>query len=374
LMKESVMKKKNFAPGPVLLDVAAGQLNAQDRIRIKHPKTGGVILFGRNYESREQLTSLTQEIKAIRPDVLITIDHEGGRVQRCKTDGFTHLPAMRRLGDIWNGRHLPVGRNTPEQMALLAIRAATAVGYVLAAELRACGVDFSFTPVLDLDYAHSQVIGDRAFHAEASVVTLLAKGLCHGLLLAGMRNCGKHFPGHGYASADSHTHVPTDDRPLEMILQHDAKPYEDFGMILDAVMPAHVVYQKVDSLPAGFSKKWLQEILRQRLGFQGVIFSDDLSMEGASVMGDVVAGAKAALGAGCDAVLICNRPDLADLLLDQLPINKTSMVVSRERLVGLFPRGPTLDWKSLQNALQYQRAKMFLQSLGLIATLSTEGS
>ena len=368
------MKKKNFAPGPVLLDVAAGQLNAQDRIRIKHPKTGGVILFGRNYESREQLTSLTQEIKAIRPDVLITIDHEGGRVQRCKTDGFTHLPAMRRLGDIWSGRHLPVGQNTPEQSALLAIRAATAVGYILATELRACGIDFSFTPVLDLDYAHRQVIGDRAFHAEASVVTLLAKGLCHGLLLAGMRNCGKHFPGHGYASADSHTHVPTDDRPLEMILQLDAKPYEDFGMILDAVMPAHVVYQKVDSLPAGFSKKWLQEILRQRLGFQGVIFSDDLSMEGASVMGDVVAGAKAALGAGCDAVLICNRPDLADLLLDQLPINKTSMAVSRERLVGLFPRGPVLDWKSLQNALQYQRAKKFLQSLGLIATLSSESS
>jgi len=225
-----------------------------------------------------------------------------------------------------------------------------------------------------LDYAHSQVIGDRAFHAEASVVTLLAKGLCHGLLLAGMRNCGKHFPGHGYASADSHTHVPTDDRPLEMILQNDAKPYEDFGMILDAVMPAHVVYQKVDSLPAGFSKKWLQEILRQRLGFQGVIFSDDLSMEGASVMGDVVAGAKAALGAGCDAVLICNRPDLADLLLDQLPMNKTSMAVSRERLVGLFPRGPALEWKSLQNALQYQKAKMFLQSLGLIATISTESS
>ena len=361
------MKRKNFAPGPIVLDVTADELTIEDAERIAHPLTGGVILFGRNFQSKAQLTELTKSIKKVRDDVLIAIDHEGGRVQRAKTDGFTHLPAMQRLGNIWSGKQLPVGRYTPAETALMAMKAATAVGYVLASELRACGVDFSFTPVLDLDYGNSQVIGDRAFHQESSIVTMLARSLNHGLLLAGMKNCGKHFPGHGFASADSHTEIPTDDRSLEQILGKDAKPYFDLGLALDSVMPAHVIYPAVDQMPAGFSKIWLQDILRRKLGFNGVIFSDDLSMEGASVAGNVVQGAQAALSAGCDAVLICNRPDLADQLLSDIKINEKLFAVSRQRLIRLFPVGSALNWKEMQMEQQYAEAKMLLQTFGLVA-------
>ncbi len=361
------MKRKNFTPGPVVLDVLADELTLEDVERIKHPLTGGVILFGRNFQSRAQLTALTKSIKKVREDVLIAIDHEGGRVQRAKTDGFTHLPAMQRLGNIWSGKQLPSGRYTASETALMAMNAATAVGYVLASELRACGVDFSFTPVLDLDYGNSQVIGDRSFHQESSIVTMLARSLNHGLLLAGMKNCGKHFPGHGFASADSHVEIPTDTRSLVEILKMDAKPYLDLGLTLDSVMPAHVIYPAVDKMPAGFSKIWLQDILRRKLGFNGVIFSDDLSMEGASVAGNVVQGAQAALSAGCDAVLICNRPDLADQLLHELKIHEKLFAVSRQRLIRLFPQSHSLSWKELQMEQQYAEAKMLLQTYGLIA-------
>jgi beta-N-acetylhexosaminidase len=361
------MKKKNYSPGPVILDIEGLVLNDQDKARILHPLTGGVILFGRNFQSRAQLTALTQSIRDIREDVLIAIDHEGGRVQRCKTDGFTHLPAMQRLGLLWSGKQLPKGLHTPAETALLAMKAATAVGYVLAAELLACGVDFSFTPVLDLGYGNSEVIGDRAFHSDPSIVSILARSLNHGLLLAGMKNCGKHFPGHGYATADSHIEVPTDDRTLETILRNDAKPYYDLGIALDAVMPAHVIYPRVDEFPAGFSKKWLQDILRRQMEFTGVIFSDDLAMVGASVMGNVVQGAQAALEAGCDAVLICNRPALADQLLAHLKINEKLFSMSKKRLIRLFPTDQPHDWKSLQLEIQYSEAKMLLQNLGLIA-------
>lgn len=361
------MKKNKYAPGPIVLDVLSTELNKEDIARISHPLTGGIILFGRNFQSRSQLTQLTKAIKKVREDVLIAIDHEGGRVQRAKTDGFTHLPAMQRLGLIWSGKQLPQGRYGPSDTTLLAMRAATAVGYVLASELRACGVDFSFTPVLDLDYGNSAVIGDRAFHREPSIVSILARSINHGLLLAGMKNCGKHFPGHGYAKADSHIEIPKDDRPLSEILQSDAKPYLDLGMSLDSVMPAHVIYSQVDTMPAGFSKIWLQDILRRRLEFNGVIFSDDLSMEGASVAGNVVQGAQAALSAGCDAVLICNRSDLADQLLNELKIHEKLFAVSQERLLRLFPVGSALDWQSLQLEKQYSEAKMLLQNFGLVA-------
>ena len=361
------MKRKNFAPGPIVLDVIADELCSEDIERIQHPLTGGVILFGRNFQNRTQLTELTKSIKKIREDVLIAIDHEGGRVQRAKTDGFTHLPAMQRLGNIWSGKQLPSGRYTASETAMMAMNAATAVGYVLASELRACGVDFSFTPVLDLDYGNSQVIGDRSFHQESSIVSMLARSLNHGLLLAGMKNCGKHFPGHGFASADSHVEIPTDGRSLDEILKKDAKPYLDLGLTLDSVMPAHVIYPAVDKMPAGFSKIWLQDILRRKLGFNGVIFSDDLSMEGASVAGNVVQGAQAALIAGCDAVLICNRPDLADQLLNELKIHEKLFAVSRQRLIRLFPSGSPLSWKGMQMEQQYAEAKMLLQNYGLIA-------
>jgi beta-N-acetylhexosaminidase len=292
---------------PLVIDIAGTSLSAKDRKRLKHPLVGGLILFARNWESRAQLTELCRSIKRVRPDVLICVDHEGGRVQRFKTDGFTHLPPMRVLGQLWSQDD----RGGPGSGVLRAMRAATASGYVLGAELRACGVDLSFTPVLDLDYGQSGVIGDRAFDADARVVSVLAKSLMHGLLQSGMANCGKHFPGHGFVKADSHTDVPVDRRSLKTILQADAAPYDWLSADLKSVMPAHVIYPKVDSRPAGFSSRWLHDILRAQLGFSGLIFSDDLSMAGARVVdGQAVSTTQAAvlaLNAGCDMVLLCNQ-------------------------------------------------------------------
>ncbi|HTH45404.1 MAG TPA: beta-N-acetylhexosaminidase [Oxalicibacterium sp.] len=338
--------------GPVMLDVVGTSLNADDIRRIQHPLTGGVILFARNYQNRKQLTELTAAIHAARPGIVIAVDHEGGRVQRFKTDGFTHLPAMRKLGELW------------DKDVLAATRAATEVGYVLATELRACGVDLSFTPVLDLDYGESGVIGNRAFHRDPRVVTLLAKSLNHGLALAGMLNCGKHFPGHGFVKADSHLEIPVDERDLQQILDEDAAPYGWLGMSLAGVMPAHVIYPKVDKHPAGFSRKWLS-MLRRDFGFQGIIFSDDLSMEGASVAGDVVAGAQAALGAGCDMVLICNSPDKADRLLAGLQADIGAE--SAARIAALTPRSPALSWDRLQQEPRYRTARQSALSLASAA-------
>ncbi|WP_230411341.1 beta-N-acetylhexosaminidase [Collimonas humicola] len=340
------------ALGPVMLDVVGASLSADDIRRIQHPLTGGVILFARNYQDRAQLCALTAAIHAARPGILIAVDHEGGRVQRFRTDGFTRLPAMRLLGQLW------------DRDVLAATKAATAVGFVLASELRACGVDLSFTPVLDLDYGDSTVIGERAFHRDARVVTLLAKSLNHGLALAGMANCGKHFPGHGFVEGDSHLSLPIDERSLEQIMEEDVKPYDWLGMSLAAVMPAHVIYSKVDRHSAGFSKKWL-DILRQDVGFGGVIFSDDLSMQAASSAGGVLDGAKAALAAGCDVVLICNSPDKADQLLGGLGgvADDDRAAASRARLMALLPQGAALGWEALQADARYLAARSLAQSL-----------
>jgi len=288
---------------PVVLDIAGLALDDDDRRRLSHPLAGGLILFARNWQDRRQLTELNAEIKSLRPDMLICVDHEGGRVQRFRSDGFTPLAPMRALGELW----MNDGGRGPGSGALAASDAASACGYVLGAELRACGVDLSFTPVLDLDHGPSGVIGDRAFHRDPRVVAVLAKSLMHGLLLAGMANCGKHFPGHGYAHGDSHHELPIDERSLEALLADDARPYAWLGSVLASVMPAHVVYPAVDAQPAGFSERWLKGILRGDLGFLGAIFSDDLSMEGARVAGAPVDAALAALNAGCDMVLLCNQ-------------------------------------------------------------------
>lgn len=343
---------ENDILGPVMLDVAGTSLTDADIRRIQHPLTGGVILFTRNYHSRVQLMTLTASIHAARPGILIAVDHEGGRVQRFKTDGFSRLPAMRQLGKMW------------QDDVLLAVKTATAVGFVLAAELRACGIDLSFTPVLDLDFGISSVIGDRAFHHDPRVVALLAKSLNHGLALAGMANCGKHFPGHGFVQADSHLAIPVDQRTLQQIMDQDIKPYDWLGMSLSAVMPAHVIYPKVDQHAAGFSKIWLT-ILRQELGFNGVIFSDDLGMVGASSAGGVLDGARAALTAGCDVVLICNAPDKADQLLAglEMTVDHEAAVVSSARLSGLLPKARALDWDALQRDVQYLAAKQHVQAL-----------
>lgn len=291
-------------PGPVMLDLAGLALTDDEAERLRHPLVGGVILFARNYASPAQLDELTAQIRARRdPAPIIAVDHEGGRVQRFR-DGFTRIPPMRCLGTLW--RASPAG----------AVATATDVGYVLAAELLARGVDLSFTPVLDLDYGASAVIGDRAFDGEPEVAAALADALADGLAEAGMACVGKHFPGHGFVAADSHVAIPVDPRGFDEIWARDILPYRSaIGRRLAGVMPAHVSYPRVDPHPAGFSRFWLQDVLRGRLGFRGVIFSDDLSMEGASVAGDVVDRAQAAYAAGCDMVLVCNRPDACEELL-----------------------------------------------------------
>jgi beta-N-acetylhexosaminidase len=341
--------------GPVMLDIEGLKLNADDKRRLAHPLTGAVILFARNFQSRQQLLDLVGEIRAIKAGLLIAVDHEGGRVQRFKTDGFTHLPAMAQLGKLWRQK---ASNSSPQ---LQAMQCATAMGYVLAAELRACDIDFSFTPVLDLDWGRSEVIGNRAFDADPRTVTLLAKQVCHGLALAGMKSCGKHFPGHGWAEADSHVDIPIDERPLKTLLTNDAAPYGWFGLGLDAVMPAHVVYPKVDSQPAGFSSKWIQDILRGQLGFRGAVFSDDLAMAGARVAGNVVQAAQAALTAGCDMVLICNQPQQADELLDGLRLEPTA--ASARRIDGLMPTAPGLSWQALMQEERYLQARESVRAL-----------
>lgn len=348
----------NYEHAPVVLDIAGTDLNADDRRRLKHPLVGGLILFARHWVDRRQLTDLIAQIKQIRPDILVCVDHEGGRVQRFRTDGFTHLPAMRQLGELWM------------KDALRATDAATAVGYVLASELRACGVDLSFTPVLDLDHGPSGVIGERAFHRDPRVVTVLAKSVMHGLLLAGMANCGKHFPGHGFVAADSHVAVPVDKRSLKAILADDARPYEWLSTSLASVMPAHVIYPKVDTKPAGFSQRWLMDILRGQLGFGGAIFSDDLTMEGArhlegrSLPYDEAAAM--ALNAGCDLVLMCNQSnvnggraldDLLDGLLRQEAAGHWAPNPDSEaRRLALLPQTPPLAWDELMRQGAYQHS------------------
>ena len=357
---------------PLIIDVAGHSLTRSDQLRLAHPLVGGVILFARNWQSREQLTRLCRQIKAVRSDLLIAVDHEGGRVQRFRTDGFTHLPPMAALGALWMS---PARAGELEGApALRATNAAVASGYVLGAELRACGVDLSFTPVLDLDYGESSVIGDRAFARDPRVVTVLAQALMHGLLQSGMGNCGKHFPGHGFVKADSHLAIPLDKRGLKAILAEDAAPYGWLSASLQAVMPAHVVYPKVDSRPAGFSPRWLQDILRRQLGFTGAIFSDDLSMEAARhIDGRDVSfteAALAALSAGGDMVLLCNQ----SVVEEGRPIDEAIEALSKalvqgqwqpnpaseERRLALLPRGAAMEWDALMVSERYMQALSLL--------------
>ncbi len=350
---------------PAIIDIAGLALGADDRRRLAHPLVGGLILFARNWQDRHQLTQLCAEVKALRSDLLICVDHEGGRVQRFRTDGFTHLPPMRALGEMW----MRDGRQGAGSGAMRAADAATAAGFVLGAELRACGVDLSFTPVLDLDHGPSGVIGDRAFHRDPRVVAMLAKSLMHGLLQAGMANCGKHFPGHGFVRGDSHHEVPRDSRSLKAILADDARPYEWLSTVLASVMPAHVIYPKVDALPAGFSARWLKDVLRQQLGFGGAIFSDDLSMAGArQIAGAVVSFADAAavaLDAGCDMVLLCNQSaagsDTIDTWLEDLERTRADGLWhadpdSEARRRALLPQSAPLGWDELMHHGAYQHA------------------
>ncbi|MBI4755274.1 MAG: beta-N-acetylhexosaminidase [Betaproteobacteria bacterium] len=288
-----------------MTDLAGLEMAPEEREMLCHPLVGGVILFARNYADPEQVTRLTARIRELRrPPLVVAVDHEGGRVQRFRS-GFTPLPPMRRLGDLW------------DQDRPVAWQAARSVGLLIGAELRSVGVDLSFAPVLDLDFGSSAVIGDRAFHSRPQAVTELAGALVEGLAEAGMGAVGKHFPGHGFVVADSHLAIPVDERSPEEIFSQDLLPFQHLAGRLAGVMPAHVIYPRCDPNPAGFSRFWLAEVLRHRLRFGGVVFSDDLSMEGASVAGSMAERAQAARAAGCDMVLVCNAPAAAREVLEQ---------------------------------------------------------
>jgi beta-N-acetylhexosaminidase len=312
--------------GPLMVGIAGPRLTQEEREMLRHPLVGGVILFTRNYEDPEQLQGLAAAIHAVKESpLLVAVDQEGGRVQRFR-DGFVSLPPMRQLGHIHD-------RDVKKAKIY-----AQLIGWLMAAELRAAGVDLSFAPVLDLDCGTSEVIGDRAFHRDPETVADLAHAFMVGMDLAGMRAVGKHFPGHGTAAADSHVVVVTDDRSYEDIAAEDLVPFErmiHYG--LAALMAAHVVYPRVDATPAGFSRFWLQEVLRERLGFQGAIFSDDLGMAGAGAAGDMGERAEAALEAGCDMVLLCNEPAAVPALLTRLEGYRNP--ASQLRLARLHGRG-----------------------------------
>jgi beta-N-acetylhexosaminidase len=339
------MRRLKAPLGPVVLDPEGPVLTEGDRRRLRHPAAGGVILFAHNYENPEQLLALTGEIAGLRePELPICVDHEGGRVQRFLL-GFTAIPPMRRLGVLW------------ERDRESARRAARAVGTVIAAELGAHGVDFSFAPVLDLDYGSSAVIGHRAFHYDPNAVGALAAQLIEGLAGGGMAAVGKHFPGHGFAAADSHVAVPTDPRPSKDVFRKDLVPYQmAIKAGLAAVMPAHVIYPQADAEPAGYSKYWLQDVLRGQLGFTGLIFSDDLSMEGASTVGGIPERARAALDAGCDQVLLCQNPEGQDKLLDSLASTPVSVP---ERIERMRRRGG----RDLRKSVAYREAMDLLTAI-----------
>ncbi|HXZ54620.1 MAG TPA: beta-N-acetylhexosaminidase [Burkholderiales bacterium] len=322
--------------GPVMLDVAGLQLAAEEKDLLRHPSTGGVILFARNFESPGQLAALTRDIRTQRPELLIAVDQEGGRVQRFK-EGFTRIPPMRVLGERW------------EVDAGGARALAESIGYVIAVELRRHGVDFSFAPVLDVDFGSSSVIGDRAFSEEPTVVAALAGALVAGLAAGGAASVGKHFPGHGYAEADSHFAVPVDERGFDDIDASDLHPYRELiARGLAGVMPAHVIYPRVDDRPAGYSRIWLRDILRGHLGFDGMIFSDDLSMEGARIAGGPPERALAAIEAGCDMVLLCNAPEAVPGVLEALKDRSPEP----RRLTLMRGRGPAAADERYARALR----------------------
>jgi len=307
---------RSMSIGQVMLDIGGLSLTAEDRELLQHPKVGGVILFHRNFEQLRQLRELTAEIKAINPDFIIAVDQEGGRVQRF-TDGFSRLAPLGDLGSLY-------AENPTQAENLARIHART-----MASELLAAGVDLSFTPVLDRNIGVSSVIGDRSFHADPYVITELGRAYITAMHEAGMPATGKHFPGHGAVVADSHFDLPIDTRDFTTIAETDLLPFTKLAHLLDAVMIAHVVYQQVSDLPAGFDAFWLRDILRQRCGFTGVIFSDCLSMAATQAFGSFSERADLALSAGCDMVLVCNDRSGAIDVLEQSRHAIDSLAVQR---------------------------------------------
>lgn len=333
------------AIGPVMIDLEGLTLSSLEKNKINHPNTGAVILFSRNYEDPEQVSQLITEIRYARDgDILIAVDQEGGRVQRFLT-GFTRLPPVATFA------------SHPEL--------AEATGWLMASELLSIGIDFSFAPVLDIDCGVSEIIGNRSFSENHQLATQLASNFRKGMNAAGMAATGKHFPGHGAVALDSHLTLPIDDRDLQTIREKDLLPFKhliDEG--LEAIMPAHVVYPKVDSLPAGFSSKWIQNILRSELNFNGTVFSDDLSMEGAAAMGDFSQRAKLAMQAGCDMVLVCNNPDAAEQVLNSIPIVEDKL---REQRLQKMRGKPQYNLLQLMKSAKWQQLSKQITKLSSYA-------
>lgn len=332
--------------GPMIIGLEGTSIGPSDSERISNPNVGGIILFSRNFESVEQITRYVESIRLHgghnKP---VFVDHEGGRVQRFK-EGFTAIPSMSEIGKI-------AAEDEDEGMLF-----ARQVGYVLASELRACGIDMSFTPVLDLDWGTSGIIGDRAFGRDPRLVSRLAGALMHGLEVAGMSACGKHFPGHGWVRADSHHELPIDERPLNEILKCDALPYRLNNAInMAAVMPAHVVYNQVDHKPACFSKIWIEDVLRYKFGYDGAVISDDLDMVGAHGEGPIRERAQAALHAGCDAVLACNNfMDIDELIASPLEGAEGNRFERTRRLTRLLGKPKPKSWGELKADYNYLAA------------------
>ncbi|QMV61737.1 beta-N-acetylhexosaminidase [Pseudomonas berkeleyensis] len=330
--------------GSLMMDIAGTWLTAEDRQMLRQPQVGGLIIFARNIESPRQVRELCQSIRALRPDLLLAVDQEGGRVQRLR-QGFLRLPAIRAIADNDDAETL-----------------AEHCGWLMATEVLAVGLDLSFAPVLDLDHQRSAVVGSRAFEGDAQRAASLAGAFIRGMRQAGMAATGKHFPGHGWAEADSHVAIPRDERSLEALRARDMLPFKLLAGELDAVMPAHVIYPQVDEQPAGFSRRWLQEILRGELGFDGVIFSDDLSMAGAHVAGDAGQRIEAALSAGCDMGLVCNDRAAAELALATL---QCLNVTAPARLARMRGRGHACtDYRQVP---RWQQAVSALRAAQLLA-------
>jgi beta-N-acetylhexosaminidase len=331
--------------GPVMLDVAGTALTAADREVLAHPLVGSVILFARNYVDPAQLTALVADIQSVRtPALLVAVDHEGGRVQRFRP-GFSALPPLRRIGQAFDAD------------ASTGLAMARSLGWLMATEVLACGLDFSFAPCIDLDYGLSEIIGDRSFHARSQVVAQLAIAYIHGMRDAGMAATAKHFPGHGAVVADSHHALPVDRREL-VDMDEDLLPYRRLiANALPAVMVAHVLYPAVDDVPASFSKRWIGGVLRQELGFGGLVFADDLTMAGAAAAGDLVQRARRALAAGCDVLPVCNDRPGAERVLDQLGVAIDP--ASQLRLVRMRGR-KQLRFENLSASASWQGAREWL--------------
>jgi beta-N-acetylhexosaminidase len=332
-----------------MLDLSGCELTPEEKELLDHPLVGGVILFTRNYHDQKQLKELIEQIRLVtRNNVIVATDHEGGRVQRFR-EGFSVIPPM---GEIYrqSEHNMPLAEKSCEQF-----------GWLMAAELLAFDIDISFAPVLDI-HGISVVIGDRSFHHEPEVVVPLASQFIQGMNRAGMRATGKHFPGHGNVKEDSHVAMPVDNRSEAEIVNHDMRIFKEINQqgLLDAVMPAHVVYPQVDELPAGFSKVWIQQYLRQKMQFDGVVFSDDLSMHGASLIGNIAQRAEAALGAGCDMVLVCNNPNGAAQVIDSMAIEAYVDHPLKQRLAKLA-KGPADNFLTLSNSQQYIDAQHTLE-------------